>query len=217
MRALTSQDIVIVALGGENMDVTTSAIVASAERTETRRIITINAGGIYGELPEPFETWDHAQVGSFRPILRRAADVVEQSSLAFTILRPVWLTDDENTDYELTRKGQSSPAPRLHARVSAPSSPYLSNTLTPTSGKAWASRGPAPTGAGPPPTAEAGTQADQDRQLECEFFLVSRVGALRTRNSPLCTPCRASSGEVMSAEPLAEQVCCRGELAPITL
>ena len=144
------------ALGGENMDVTTSAIVASAERTETRRIITINAGGIYGELPEPFETWDHAQVGSFRPILRRAADVVEQSSLAFTILRPVWLTDDENTDYELTRKGQSSPAPRLHARVSAPSSPYLSNTLTPTSGKAWASRGPAPTGAGPPPTAESG-------------------------------------------------------------
>lgn len=105
--ALTGQDIVIVTLGGMDLDATTAAVVAAAEQTGARRIITINAGGIYDELPEPFNSWDRRMVGSTRPVNRRAADVVEQSSLDYTILRPVWLTDEDVTEVELTRKGET--------------------------------------------------------------------------------------------------------------
>ncbi|WP_254924338.1 MULTISPECIES: NAD(P)H-binding protein [unclassified Rhodococcus (in: high G+C Gram-positive bacteria)] len=105
--ALTDQDIVIVALGGEDLDITTAAVVDAAEEVGVRRIVTINAGGIYDELPEPFNTWDYQRAGATRPRNRQSADVVEQSSLEYTILRPVWLTDEAVTDVELTRKGET--------------------------------------------------------------------------------------------------------------
>lgn len=104
--APVGQDIMIVALGGMDLDVTIGLVVAAAERAGARRIVTISAGGIYGELPEPFNTWDVHMVGSTRPVNRRAADIVEQSSLDDTILRPVWLTDKNTADVQLTRKGQ---------------------------------------------------------------------------------------------------------------
>ncbi|OZE96786.1 NmrA-like family protein [Rhodococcus sp. 15-1154-1] len=104
--AMIDQDIVIVALGGEDLDTTTAAVVDAAEEAGVRRIVTINAGGIYDELPEPFNTWDYQRAGATRPRNRKSADVVEQSSLAHTILRPVWLTDETVTDVELTRKGE---------------------------------------------------------------------------------------------------------------
>lgn len=105
--ALSGQDIVIVALGGTDLDETTASVVDAAEGKTVHRIIEINAGGIYDELPEPFNSWDFEHAGSTRPVNRRAADVVEQSSLGYTILRPVWLTDKDATEVELTRKGEA--------------------------------------------------------------------------------------------------------------
>lgn len=105
--ALHGQDTVIVALGGPDLDKTTAAVVAAAKRGGVRRIITINAGGIYDELPEPFNSWDYEHAGRTRPVNRRAANVVEQSSLDYTILRPVWLTNKDVTDVELTQKGDT--------------------------------------------------------------------------------------------------------------
>lgn len=105
--ALRGQDAVIVALGGADLDETTANVVRAAEQLSVPRIITINAGGIYDELPEPFNTWDFERAGKTRPINRRAADVVEQSSLEYTILRLVWLTDKDITDVQLSRKGET--------------------------------------------------------------------------------------------------------------
>lgn len=42
-------------------------VVAAAKQTGARRIITISAGGIYEDLPEPFNTWDLRMVGA--PVL----------------------------------------------------------------------------------------------------------------------------------------------------
>ena len=104
--AVHGQDIVIVALGGTDLDYTTATVVHAAEVAGVGRIITINAGGIYDELPEPFNTWDLRQLGDIRALMRRAADIVETSRLAQTILRPVWLTDEDDTTFELTEKGE---------------------------------------------------------------------------------------------------------------
>lgn len=38
---------------------------------------------------------------------RRAADAIEASGLDHTILRPAWLTDEDEVDYEITRKGEA--------------------------------------------------------------------------------------------------------------
>lgn len=36
----------------------------------------------------------------------RTVEIIERSSLHYTILRPVWLTDKNVEDYELTQKGE---------------------------------------------------------------------------------------------------------------
>lgn len=105
--AVAGQDIVIVALGGMDLDQTTANIVRGAEAAGVRRIITINAGGTYNELPEPFNAWDDERAGHTRPVNRMAAEVVEQSSLRYTILRPVWLTNKADTEVHVTLKGET--------------------------------------------------------------------------------------------------------------
>lgn len=105
--AVRGQDIVVVALGGMDLDETTATVVHEAEKAGVARIITITAGGIYDELPEPFNTWDRQQLGSIRALMRRAADVVEESSLDHTVLRPVWLTDEDDTALDITQKGET--------------------------------------------------------------------------------------------------------------
>lgn len=92
-------------MGGPDLDVKTVNVVRAMEEVGARRIIAISAGGIYDELPEPFNAWDKGMVGHVRPSNLRTAEVIEQSSLAYTVLRPVWLTDKPAEVFQLTKKG----------------------------------------------------------------------------------------------------------------
>lgn len=103
--AIRGQDIVISTMGGMDLDIKTKNIITVMKDESVSRIIAISAGGIYDELPEPFNTWDKKMVGYTRPINLKMADVIEQSQLVYTVLRPVWLTNKQNEEYELTRKG----------------------------------------------------------------------------------------------------------------
>lgn len=94
-------------MGGMDLGDTTETLVKAMIEVKVKRIIAINAGGIYNELPEPFNTWDFEQTGLTRPINLKAAKVIENSSLDYTILRPVWLTNKPITDFQLTTKGDS--------------------------------------------------------------------------------------------------------------
>ena len=106
IRAIRGQDIVISTMGGSNLAVKTANIVNAMKEDGARHLIVISAGGIYDELPEPFNTWDKRMVGGDRAINLKTAEVVEQSGLVYTVLRPVWLTDKPNEAYQLTRKGE---------------------------------------------------------------------------------------------------------------
>ncbi|MBT2474666.1 NAD(P)H-binding protein [Microbacterium sp. ISL-103] len=103
---VANQDVVVIALGGTDLDVTTRLVVEAAQRAGVTRIIAINAGGIYDELPEPFNAWDDERAGHTRPTNLRAAEAIEQSGLQYTVLRPVWLTNKSVTAVELTQKGE---------------------------------------------------------------------------------------------------------------
>lgn len=104
--AIQGQDIVISTMGDMDLDVKTENIVQVMQELQVQRLIAISAGGIYDELPEAFNDWDKHMVGYTRPINLRTAEVIEQSSLQYTILRPVWLTDKSIEEYELTQKGE---------------------------------------------------------------------------------------------------------------
>jgi len=43
-----------------------------------------------------------AEIGSYLPPFRKAADAIEASALDYTILRPAWLTDADEVIYETT-------------------------------------------------------------------------------------------------------------------
>ncbi|MCF0049315.1 NAD(P)H-binding protein [Dyadobacter sp. LJ53] len=93
-QAIGGQDIVYVNLAGE-LETMGSNIVKAMQDTHVERIIAISSIGIY-QTP-------------LRPVLtpyRKLADIVENSGLTYTILRPDWFTSDDEIDYALTQKGE---------------------------------------------------------------------------------------------------------------
>lgn len=45
-------------------------------------------------------------MGSYITNYRAAADVIEDSDLDYTIVRPAWLTNNDEVDFEVTQKGE---------------------------------------------------------------------------------------------------------------
>jgi len=72
-----------------------------------KRLVFVVSLGIYDEVPGKFGQWNRATIGEDLKPFRRAADAIEASSLDYTLVRPAWLTDEDEVDYELTSKGES--------------------------------------------------------------------------------------------------------------
>jgi uncharacterized protein YbjT (DUF2867 family) len=92
--AISGQDIVYVNLAGD-LEAMAQNIVKAMSETGVKRIIAIGSIEIYNT--------------PLRPVLipyRRLADVIEESGLEYTILRPTWFTTADEVDYEITQKGE---------------------------------------------------------------------------------------------------------------
>lgn len=90
--AIANQDVVYVNLEG-NLETMTENIVKAMKEENVKRIIAISSIGIYNE--------------PLRPVLepyRKLADIIENSDLDYTILRPDWFTNADEIDYVLTKK-----------------------------------------------------------------------------------------------------------------
>ena len=103
--AVRGQDIVYANLAGD-LDVQAERIVEAMTSQAVPRLIFITALGIYDEVPGAFGEWNRRQIGGVLPPYRAAADIIEASSLDYTILRPAWLTDVDEVDYEVTRRDE---------------------------------------------------------------------------------------------------------------
>lgn len=98
--AVRDADLVLVALSGD-LPCMIQEIIDAMKAVESKRIIFIASYGIYGELPG-----QNGQVsGVLRPY-RQAADILEVSSLDYTILRPGWFDNSSDSSYELIPKGE---------------------------------------------------------------------------------------------------------------
>jgi len=91
--AVKGKDIVYINLDGD-LETMTNNIVLAMQEEKVKRIIGISSIGIYN-VP-------------LRPVLvpyRKLADIIENSGLNYTILRPDWFTNTDEIDYETTIKG----------------------------------------------------------------------------------------------------------------
>lgn len=103
--ALEGQDIVYANLAGD-LDKQAEQVVESMETADVERLIFITSLGIYDEVPGKFGEWNREQIGSQLGPYRAAADTIEGSALDYTILRPAWLTDDDEIAYEVTQRDE---------------------------------------------------------------------------------------------------------------
>lgn len=103
---LDGQDVVYANLAG-NLDEQARVLVDAMTTAGVTRLVFVDALGIYDELPEAFNTWNRENIGADTlTVYRRAADVIEASDLDYTIIRPAWLTNADETDYELTGRDE---------------------------------------------------------------------------------------------------------------
>lgn len=103
--AIQEQDVVYANLDGE-MEKEAANIVKTMGETGVKRLIFITTLGIYDEVPGEFGKWNNRMIGKYLPPYRKAVDIIEASDLNYTIIRPAWLTDEDEVNYETTEKNE---------------------------------------------------------------------------------------------------------------
>ncbi|AGB73211.1 MULTISPECIES: SDR family oxidoreductase [Rhizobium] len=103
---MAGQDSVYANLTGEDLDDQALNIAASMQAVGVKRLIFVLSLGIYDEVPGKFGEWNRRTIGEDLKPFRRAADIIEASGLDYTMIRPAWLTDTDEIDYETTVKGE---------------------------------------------------------------------------------------------------------------
>ncbi|RMC23863.1 MULTISPECIES: SDR family oxidoreductase [unclassified Lactobacillus] len=107
-QAMTDQDIIYANLAGNNIEQQAKSTVKAMKKQHIKRLIWISTLGIYNEVPGKFGEWNNQMLGeSYLPTYAAAAKVIENSGLNYTIIRPAWLQDKDEIDYELTQKNES--------------------------------------------------------------------------------------------------------------
>lgn len=103
---LNNQDIVYANLNG-NMEQWAKNIIETMQDSNVNNLIWITGSGLYHEVPDPFGSWVENYVGhESKEDTRRAAKIIETSQLKYTIIRAAYMTNDDEIDYELTKKGE---------------------------------------------------------------------------------------------------------------
>ena len=103
--AMEKQDVVYANLDGKSGKQAMNIVKAMSE-SGIKRLIFITSLGIYDEVPGKFGAWNKRMIGRYLGPYRKAAKVIEASNLKYTILRPAWLTDEDEIDYETTQKNK---------------------------------------------------------------------------------------------------------------
>lgn len=88
-KAMKGQDIVYANLGGkDDIDLEAEATVEAMQNAHVKRLIWIST------------------LGDYITEYAKAAKRIEESGLDYTIIRPTWMTDKNEVDYEKSEKGE---------------------------------------------------------------------------------------------------------------
>jgi len=97
--AIAGQDVVYANLSGD-MERQARAIVTAMDKAGVNRLIFICSMGIYDEAPGE-------RHGAILDPYRRSAAAIEASDLDYTIIRPAWLSNENEIAYGTTVKGET--------------------------------------------------------------------------------------------------------------
>lgn len=103
-QTMPGHDLVYANLVGDDMEHQANSIIAAMRASGVERLIFVLSMGIYDEVPGKFGEWNNAMLAEDLKPFRRAADAIEASGLAYTIVRPAWMTNEDEVDYELTTR-----------------------------------------------------------------------------------------------------------------
>lgn len=105
VQAMKGVTVVYANLAGANIEAQAKAVVSAMKAVGVKRLIWISTLGIYDEVPGAYGQWNHQMLDDgYLPTYAAAAKVIETSGLAFTIIRPAWLSDKDEIDYEITHR-----------------------------------------------------------------------------------------------------------------
>lgn len=117
-KAMKGQDIVYANLGGkDDIDLEAEATVEAMQNAHVKRLIWISTLGIYDEVPGKFGEWNKETLGDYITEYAKAAKRIEESGLDYTIIRPTWMTDKNEVDYERVKKASQSRTPKFHVNL----------------------------------------------------------------------------------------------------
>lgn len=100
--ALADVDLVYANLAGSNIEDQAKTVVKAMNANGIKRLIWVSSLGIYDEVPGKFGEWNKNILGSYLTTYRAAADQIMASNLDYTIIRPAWLTNKNEINYEKT-------------------------------------------------------------------------------------------------------------------
>lgn len=101
-------DAVYCAISGNDLPVVASNLVAAMEKENVRRLIFMGAVGIYNEIPVDMDDKDNVRNNPDQISNREAVEIVENSGLDYTILRPGYLQEGDKDDFVLSFKGEAT-------------------------------------------------------------------------------------------------------------
>ncbi|UIF28995.1 NAD(P)H-binding protein [Levilactobacillus brevis] len=105
-KQMTGTDLVYSNLGGPDLADQTQSVLTAMKQTNTQRFVYISALGAHHEVPGKFGEWNEQAIAAFLPGFRKTAQLVADSGLTYTEIRPAWLTDNDEVDYEETQLGE---------------------------------------------------------------------------------------------------------------
>lgn len=109
---MAQADVVYANLRNLEIEQQAKNIVAAMDKNKVKQLVWISSIGIYDEVPGKFGEWNNEVLGggqedSYLRTYRKAADVISASDLDYTIIRPAWLTNKDEVEYETTEQGEA--------------------------------------------------------------------------------------------------------------
>ncbi|WP_119326194.1 NAD(P)H-binding protein [Companilactobacillus musae] len=106
-KAMKPADIIYSNVGGTDLGAQTKSILEAMAEADKKRLIFISALGAHHEVSGKFGEWNEQAISAFLPSFRESAKLLEDSDIYYTEVRPAWLTNNDEVDYEETTLDQS--------------------------------------------------------------------------------------------------------------
>ncbi|MBP2025919.1 SDR family oxidoreductase [Peptoniphilus stercorisuis] len=99
-------DLVYANLAGDNLNKLTENIIETMNEVNIKRLVFIASIGVLDEVPGKFGKWNNEILKDYLPPYKKSVKLIENSKLDYTIIRPAWLTDKDEVEYEITARDE---------------------------------------------------------------------------------------------------------------